>query len=118
MIPHLQRNFAGIFMLLVTSASLFFVICLINFQFYRPEQVLQSILTCRLMFELRRYGKYTVRGDAFSEFTSDFVSPLGTLIFRQAAAAVGRHTNSDIVPDETFRDGNDSRGHLHHTDYV
>lgn len=55
------------------------------------QHTIQTLLTCRMLFELRQYGKRTLRGDNFSEYTSGFVVPVDTLVFRQDVAAVGRH---------------------------
>lgn len=49
---------------------------------------MQSILTCRMLFELRQYGKRTVYGEDYSEFASEYMAAADPLVFQQGAAAI------------------------------
>lgn len=59
------------------------------------QHAIQSILTCRMLFELRQYGKRTIRGEGFTEYGSGFTVPVNSLVFRQGAEAVAK-TPSEI----------------------
>jgi hypothetical protein len=58
----------------------------------RFQYIMQSLLTCRTLFELRQHGNCTVRGNASAECNSSLSAPLDTLVFRQRAAG-----SSDIL---------------------
>jgi len=59
--------------------------------------IMQSVLTCRMLFELRQYGNRTVYGDNYSQFTSEFTAPRDSLVFQQAAVSTQL---TDIEPNE------------------
>lgn len=43
---------------------------------------MHSVLACRMLLELHEYGKITVHGDDFRDYTSN--SPQGQIVFRSA----------------------------------
>jgi len=61
------------------------------------QHTIQTILTCRMLLDLRQYAKHTMRGDGFTEYTSGFAMPVDGSVFRRNAAAVGKNI-LDIQP--------------------
>jgi len=51
------------------------------------RHIMQSLLTCRMLFELRQQGKHA-SGDPFLEYNSSVSIPLDTVIFRKADRVV------------------------------
>jgi hypothetical protein len=54
------------------------------------SNTMQTILTCRMLFQLRQYGSRTMRRDGSTVFNSDFMVPMESMVFQQNAAAIGR----------------------------
>lgn len=57
--------------------------------FDRFQQVMHSILACRILLQLRECGKQTVGGDTFRDFGSPFTLHVNTLVFAEAGTASG-----------------------------
>jgi len=64
-----------------------------------PRQVVQSILTCRMLFDLRQYGNRVSVGDGSAEFTSCNSVGLDTIVFQPGA------TTGIALLDTTSRAG-------------
>lgn len=62
----------------------------------RFRHIMQSLLTCRMLLELRQYGKHSSNGDDSSEYTWGDSAPLDSLVFIQPGALVGSGSSETL----------------------
>lgn len=63
----------------------------------RFQQIMHSVLACRMLLDLHEYGKITVHGDEFLDYTSSGPLPRDKLGFHPAGAATV--SDSSFDPD-------------------